>query len=103
MGTITTTLPGVPPGTATATLTQDGSQVTGSLHTVYPVPPNNGGSFSNFFGTASGTALSAVVPNPANCPYRLSGTLNGDLLTGTYVSEFFCPTAFTGTFELKKQ
>ena len=108
MGTITTTLAGVPSGTATATLTQDGSQVRGSLHAIYPVPPNSGGSFSNFVGTASGTFLSAIVtnpaiPNPASCPYRLSLTLYGNLLTGTYESEVFCPVAFTGTFDVKKQ
>ena len=61
IGTITTTLDGVPAGTATATLTQSGSQVTGSLHTIYPVPPNSDGSFSSFFGTASGTSLSAML------------------------------------------
>jgi hypothetical protein len=103
IGRITTTLGGVSPGTATATFTQDGTQVTGSLHTVYPEPPNNSGSFSNFFGNAAGTTLSGLVPNPPSCPYRLTATLNGTQLTGTFESEFFCPVAFTGTFDLKKE
>jgi hypothetical protein len=102
VGQITTNLAGVAPGTATVTLTQSGSTVSGSYSTSYPDPSNNGG--GSFSGTATGTSLAGTLSpsNPNQCPYTVNATASGNQLTGTYAA-FNCTISFGGSVSLTKQ
>ena len=101
-GPITSNVPGVPPGTATITITHTGSSLSGTWATVYPDSTfNTAGSFS---GTASGMSLEGTLsPSiPTECPYTINATVSGNLMTGTYAS-FNCSGVLSGTISLTKQ
>ena len=101
-GPIASNVPGVPPGTATVTITHTGSSLSGTWATVYPDSMfNSAGSFS---GTASGMSLEGTLsPSiPTECPYTINATVSGNLMTGTYAS-FNCSGVLSGTISLTKQ
>ena len=101
-GPITSNFPGIPPGTATATISQTGSSLSGTWATVYPDPTfNNSGSFS---GTASGMSFSGMLSpsDPTACPYTINATVSGNLMSGTYAA-FNCTFAVSGSISLTKQ
>ena len=101
-GPITINVPGIPPGTATATISQNGSSLSGTWATVYPDPTlNDSGSFS---GTASGMSLSGTLSpsDPTTCPYTINATVSGNLMSGKYAA-FDCTDAVSGSISLTKQ
>ena len=101
-GPITSNFPGIPPGTATTTISQTGSSLSGTWATVYPDPTfNSSGSFS---GTASGMSLSGTLSpsDPTDCPYTINATVSGNLMSGTYAT-FNCTLAVSGSISLTKQ
>ena len=90
------------PGTATVTITQTGSSLSGTWATVYPDPTIQGaGSFS---GTASGMSLEGTLSpsDPTDCPYTINATVSGNLMTGTYAT-FNCTGVDSGSIMLTKQ
>ena len=101
-GPITSNFPGIPPGTATTTISQTGSSLSGTWATVYPDPTfNNSGSFS---GTASGMSFSGTLSpsDPNACPYTINATVSENLMSGTYAT-FDCTFAVSGSISLTKQ
>ena len=101
-GPITSNFPGIPPGTATATISQTGSSLSGTWATVYPDPTfNDSGSFS---GTASGMSFSGTLSpsDPNACPYTINATVSENLMSGTYAT-FDCTFAVSGSISLTKQ
>ena len=100
-GPITSNFPGIPPGTATATISQTGSSLSGTWATVYPDPTfNDSGSFS---GTASGMSFSGTLSpsDPNACPYTINATVSENLMSGTYAT-FNCTFAVSGSISLTK-
>ena len=99
-GPITSNVVG--PGTATVTITQTGSSLSGTWATVYPDPMIQGG--ESFSGTASGMSLSGTLSpsDPADCPYTINATVSGNLMTGTYAT-FNCTGVDSGSIMLTKQ
>ena len=101
-GPITSNIVGIPTGTATVTLTQTGSSLSGTWSTVYPDPMiNNSGSFS---GTASEMSLSGTLSpsDPTSCPYTVNATVSGNLMSGPYAA-FNCTAVISGSISLTKQ
>ncbi len=87
-------------GTFEVTLAQTGSNISGTWLIAFP-SSDNGGSLS---GTISGSSLSATLSpsNPNSCPFNLTATVSGTVLSGTYAS-FNCIIAITGSFSATKQ
>ena len=99
-GPITSNILG--PGTATVTITQTGSSLSGTWATVYPDPTIQGaGSFS---GTARGMSLEGTLSpsDPTDCPYTINATVSSNLMTGTYAT-FNCTGVDSGSIMLTKQ
>ena len=90
-------------GTFEVTLAQTSSNISGTWLIAFPSNPalDNGGSLS---GTISGSSLSATLSpsNPNGCPFNLTATVSGTVLSGTYAS-FNCVIAITGSFNATKQ
>ena len=92
----------VGPGTATITITQTGSSLSGTWASVYPDPTIQGaGAFS---GEASGMSLEGTLsPSvPTGCPYTVNATVSGNVMTGTYAT-FNCKVVDAGSVTLTKQ
>jgi hypothetical protein len=81
-----------------ASLTQSGTQVTGTWG-------NNFGGFVNIgtlSGTVSGNSLSATITSavPGACTATVSGTSSNGILSGTFATTENCATSQSGTFTL---
>lgn len=84
-------------GVFRATLTQNGSSVTGTWFIQFPAAAfQNSGSVS---GTATNTSLSLTLTpsDPTTCPFRLSANASGNQMSGTYAA-FNCTGSIAGTF-----
>jgi hypothetical protein len=88
------------PGTATATLAQNGTAVSGTVQT--STGTNIGG--GNATGTVSGNAIDLTVTpsQPTSCPFHVTGSVDGDTITGNFAA-FNCTVSESGTFTLTRQ
>ena len=93
----------LPPGTATVTITQTGSSLSGTWSTVYPTEPplTTSGAFS---GTANGMALQGTLSqsDPDLCSYTINATVSGTVMTGTFAT-VNCTGSESGTVMLTRQ
>ena len=86
-------------GNISASFTQDGKQLTGSVTVSSVCGPNRG----EVSGSVSGTTLSAVITAPLVPTVRFMGTVKDNQIDGTYESDArgLC-AADSGTFTLKR-
>ena len=93
----------LPPGTATVTITQTGSSLSGTWSTVYPTEPplTTSGAFS---GTANGMALQGTLSQSDLdlCSYTINATVSGTVMTGTFAT-VNCTGSESGTVMLTRQ
>ena len=99
-GTIQDSVAGT--GTATVTLAQDGSDLTGTFQTTFANPSNNGS--GSVRGSVNGNTITLqTAPSvPTACPFNVTATVQGGQVTGTYAA-FNCTVAASGTLTLTKQ
>jgi hypothetical protein len=99
-GTIQDSVAG--PGTINASLSQSGNVVSGTYQTFFANPANNGS--GTLAGTVSGSSVTlTATPSVATaCPFRVTGSVDDDELTGTY-AVFNCTVAVSGTVNLERQ
>ena len=100
-GTIQDSVAG--PGTVTATIVQDGADLTGTWQSLFNNPNNNNG--GNLTGTIHDTSIILVLEtsNPNNCPYDVTAILVSPVeISGNYAA-FNCSRAITGTLDVVRQ
>ena len=98
VGSVVDTVGGA--GTASITIAQSGSQLSGSWQIGFGSLVNSG----SLQGVASGNSVSAqLLPSRAGaCPYTLTATRSGNTLSGNY-SAFNCTQPLSGTFTGTRQ
>ena len=81
-------------GSARVTLNQNGSVVTGTWTASFPEGTDAG----TVDGQVSGGSLQVMLNpgDPTNCPYRMTATVSGSTINGTYTS-VHCTIAFGGS------
>lgn len=87
-------------GPAQITISQSGSTLSGTWNATGPGGPDSG----SMTGSVSGNAVTMTLQSsvPTNCPYNVTVTVNGSLMTGTYAA-FNCTVAASGGISLTKQ
>jgi opacity protein-like surface antigen len=98
VGTVSDTVGGV--GQGNLTISQSGSQLTGSWQIGFTGGLNSG----SLQGTVSGSSVSVQLypSRPDACPYNLTATRSGDTLTGNYAA-YNCSISISGTLTAQKQ
>lgn len=87
-------------GQASLTISQSGSQLTGSWQIGFGGGVNSG----SLQGTASGNAVNVQLfpSNPSACPFNVTATRSGDTMNGNYAA-FNCTGAISGTLNVTKR
>ena len=87
-------------GPARVTISQTGNSVSGIWSVTGPNSPDSGILSGSFDGSVVSMTLSPSVPT--GCPYRMTATVVGNSMTGTYAA-FDCTLPVAGGVALTKQ
>jgi len=88
------------PGQGNLTISQSGSQLSGS----WQIGFGTGVSSGSLEGTANGDSITAQLypSDPTACPFNVTATLSGDTMNGNYAA-FDCTGAISGTLSMTRQ
>lgn len=87
-------------GQTNLTITQSGSQLSGSWQIAFREGVNSG----SLQGTASADAVTVQLfpSNPNACPFNVTATRSGDTMNGNY-SSFSCSRPISGTLSIERR